>query len=221
MSQQHVRPYEFDDDIPLRGIDAGTNVLVAGPSMSGARTLALRLVTAGSTRGEGTLVVTTNKTGKKVIDDCERLREDLDRHRFAVVDCVSEQQGRSGSADCVETVSSPGDLTGIGIELSSLYQTIYGASSERVRLGLFSISTLLMYTELRTVSRFIHTVTGRVTATDGLGVFFIDPTTQDERAVNTLSQLCDARIDVRDADGGGSELRVRGLADQPRDWTPF
>lgn len=221
MSQRHARKYEFGSEVPLDDIEPGTNLLVAGPSMGGVRRLALRLVTDGNDRGEGMLAVTTTKSGEKVRDECKRLCGSLDRSRFGIVDCVSQQQGSRRTPEYVETVSSPGDLTGIGIEFSGLYQRVHRNGNERVRAGLFSLSTLLMYAEFRTVSRFVHTLTGRISATDGLGVFLVDPTTHDERVVNTIAQLCDARIDVRESDGGGPELRVRGLPDQPNGWTTF
>jgi hypothetical protein len=221
MSQRQTGRYEFGDDLPVSGVAPGTNLLVSGPAMAGSRDLALRLVTDGNDRGEGMVVVTTNKGGEKVLAECEGLCESLERHRFGIVDCVSQQHGRERFAERIETVSSPADLTGMGIEFSSLYQTVHRSSAERVRAGLYSISTLLMYNEFQTVSRFVHTVGGRIAATDGLGVFLIDPTTQDERVVNTMTQLCDGRVDVRERDDGTRELRVRGLSDQPREWTPF
>lgn len=220
MSQRQTDRYEFGDDLPIGGVEPGTNLLVSGPTMAGTRDLALRLVTAGNDRDEGMMLVTTNKSGEKVLSECEEFCGSLERSRFGIVDCVSKQQGRERFSEQIETVSSPGDLTGIGIEFSGLYQTIYRAGSERVRAGLYSLSTLLMYSEFQTVSRFVHTVSGRIAATDGLGVFLIDPSTQDERVVSTMTQLCDGRIDVRERDES-RELRVRGLSDHSREWTEF
>ncbi|WP_276300838.1 RAD55 family ATPase [Halorussus lipolyticus] len=220
MSQRQTARYEFDDDLPIEGVEPGTNLLVSGATMAGTRDLALRLVTAGNERDEGMVLVTTNKGGEKVLSECDRLCGGVERDRFGIVDCVSKQHGRERFSERIETVSSPGDLTGIGIEFSGLYQTIHRASAERVRAGLYSLSTLLMYSEFQTVSRFVHTVSGRIAATDGLGVFLIDPSTQDERVVSTMTQLCDGRIDVRERDGD-RELRVRGLSGHSREWTEF
>ncbi|NEU56630.1 hypothetical protein [Halorussus sp. MSC15.2] len=221
MTQRQTSAYEFADDLPIEGVEPGSNLLVAGPTMGGARDLALRLVTAGSDREEGLVLVTTTKSGGKILSECDKLCTGLQQSTFGVVDCVSKKQGREQTSERIETVSSPGDLTGIGIEFSGLYQSVHRETTERVRAGLFSLSTLLMYTEFQTVSRFVHTVAGRIGATDGLGVFLIDPSTQDERVVNTITQLCDGRVDVRVRGDGTREMRVRGLADQPREWTPF
>ena len=218
MSQRVRKPYRFGDDLPLDGVQPGTNLLVAGPAMSGARQVALRLVTDGDERGEGMVFLTTNKTGEKLLDQCDRLCGGLSRSQYGVVDCVTDQHGSDGTDDRVVTVSSPSDLTGIGIEFSGLYQAVHRDADERVRVGLYSLSTLLMYAEFRTVSRFVHTLGGRIDSTGGLGVFLIDPTTQDERVVSTIAQFCDARVDVRQPDRT-TELRVRGLDDHSQAWT--
>ncbi|WP_134669130.1 DUF7504 family protein [Halorussus marinus] len=220
MSRSSDRPYEFGPDLPLAAVDPGTNILVAGSTMGGARDLALRLVTRGNDAAEGMLMVSTNRHCEKLLGDCDRLCPDLDRSKFGLLDCLSDQHGPKDLPVRMATVSNPSDLTGIGIEFSGLYESLYQEATDRVRAGLYSVSTLLMYSDLQTVSRFVHTLGGRIAASDGLGVFLIDSTTQDERVVNTITQLCDGRIDVRETDGT-SELRVRGLGGQPATWTEF
>jgi len=218
MSQQRHRPYEFADGVPLAGIPPGTNLLVAGPAMSEARTLALSLVLAGAARREGSVVVSTNKDADKLLDGYERRAGALDRSWVSVIDCTG--RGSAGSRGGGLAVSSPGDLTGIGMQFSNALESLRAGDVRRVRAGVDSLSTLSMYTDARTLFRFLHVLTGRVSEMDGLGVYLLDAAAADERVVSTLGQLCDGRIDVREA-GGDGELRTRGLADQPREWTPF
>jgi GAF domain-containing protein len=180
--------------------------------------LAIRLVTRGNDAAEGMSMVSTNRHCEKLLGDCDRLCPDLDRSRFGLIDCLSDPYGAKDLPVRMGTVSNPSDLTGIGIEFSGLYESLYQEAADRIRAGLYSISTLLMYSELQTVSRFVHSLGGRIAVTDGLGVFLTNSTTQDERVVDTITQLCDGRIDVREAEGT-SELRVRGLGDQPETWT--
>ena len=92
-----------------------------------------------------------------------------------------------------------------------------GNDVERVRTGLFSLSTLLSFDDLRTVSRFVHTLVGRINSVDGLGVFLLDPASHDERAVRTLTQFCAGRIEVRESDSV-TELRAQGMPEQPDGW---
>jgi hypothetical protein len=187
--------------------------------MAGVRELALRLALAGTDRGDGTLVVSTNADGDRTLDDCRNLNGDLYPSHVGVVDCVSKQYDDMDAR--VRSAPSAGDLTGVGIEYSALYQALHGDGVERVRTALDSLSTFLAYSDLRTVSRFVHTFGGRVTTAGGLGLFVIDPASHDDRTVSTISQFCDGRIDVRETDTGhdsGCAASPTSPATAPR-WT--
>jgi hypothetical protein len=143
---------------------------------------------------------------------------------MGVIDCSGQDIGKAELDAEVKYVSTQSDLTGIGMNFSALYESIYPSVTEgRVRTALISLSSLSMYVDIRALFQFAQTASGRIDSADGLGVFALDPTTHDTKTVNTLSQAADGRIEVRDpeteeADG---ELHVRGLQDQPDGWQPF
>lgn len=211
--------YAVPEELPIEGFRPGTSVLVAGPAMDAGRDLALRLVQPRA-EGEASLVVTTDTGCGRLIDAYEARHGEWPLGEAAFVDCASRDDGDLDIESSVRRLSSPGDLTGIGIAYSALVEELYGAGLERVRLGLFSLNTLLMYADVKTVFRFGHVVSGRVASTDGLGVFFVDPSTQDDAVVNTLSQFLDGRIDVREGEEG-PELRTRGSVEGADDWTAY
>lgn len=202
--------------VPLSGIRPGSTVLVSGPTHGGARALALRMLAGNA--DEGAIIITTNQRSSRIVEDCERVGIEVAADRTAILDCVGDDPQNVPAR--VLPVSSPSDLTGIGMRFSQVYNEFETAGLSRVRTGLYSVSTLLTFSDLRTVSRFVHTLTGRIDSVDGLGVLLVDPSNHDDRVVGTLSQFCSGRIDVRE-EGGRSELRTRGLADQPREWTVF
>jgi KaiC/GvpD/RAD55 family RecA-like ATPase len=213
--------YGLGEACPGVEVEPGTNLLVTGPPMTGKRDLALEILAHGSRRGDGSIVVTTKDGGDDVR---ESLREMLGRDEggpLGIVDCVSKQQGMNPSpSDDVAYASSPKDMTGIGIQLSEFLEGFYKERGvRRNRILLHSLSTLLMYSNLQTVFRFLHVFTGRVQSADALGVFVIDSTAHDQQTMSTLKQLFDGQIEVREADGGGSELRVKGVGEDT-DWRP-
>ena len=202
-------------------VDPGTNLLVAGPSMSGKYDLALDVLASGSARGEGSIVVTTKDNADRVQSDFAA-HTDGDAGPLGVVDSVTKQQGAPPAGDdpLVRYVSSPVDLTGLGIELSELLQHLYrerGATQNRILLN--SLSTLLMYSNLQTVFRFLHVFTGRVQSADALGVFVIDDSAHDTQTLSTLKQLFDGIIEVRESESG-FETRLVGVGDD-RSWRPL
>ncbi|MDZ7702668.1 MAG: response regulator [Halobacteriales archaeon] len=211
--------YAVPADLPIEGLQPGTSVLVAGPAMDAGRDLALRLIQPQA-EGEGSLVVTTDTGCGRLIEAYEGRHGEWPLGETAFVDCASQDGDDLDIESTVRRLSSPGDLTGIGIAFSALVEEFYGRGLERVRLGLFSLNTLLMYVDVQTVFRFGHTVAGRVASTDGLGVFFIDPSTQDDAVVNTSrSSSTVASTSARARDG--PELRVRGTVDGPSEWTGY
>lgn len=210
------RPYRFAAALPVEPVAPGTSLLVAGGTHEGARPLALRL--AAPADDEALVVVTTDKSGPRLVDRCGAAVDALDRDRVGVVDCVGD--GTDGQGERIEAISGPSDLTGIGMHYSSLYGTFHGEGTDRVRSVFDSLSTMLLFGDTHTVGRFVHTITSRIDTAGGLGVFVIDPSIHDEREVDTIARFCDGRIDVREG-ADGPELHVRGLPGQPREWTPF
>jgi hypothetical protein len=207
--------YEFED-LPIDSIRPGASVLLSGPRHGGTRTLGFRMLRGPA--GEGSILVSTNDSAGRIADDLARCGVDVSPDCTAILDCVGDSN--DGVPAQVVSVSSPSDLTGIGMRYSDVYRQFEQSGVERVRTGLVSVSTLLSYGDLKTVGRFVHTLVGRISAVDGIGVFFVDPSMHDDKTVSTLTQFCSGRIDVREADDG-SELRVRGLSGQTREWRPF
>ncbi|WP_049979908.1 DUF7504 family protein [Halolamina rubra] len=207
--------YGFED-VPLDTIRPGTTVLLAGPSHAGTRELGLRLL-AGR-EGEGAILVTTNRRSRRIAADCERAGLRLAADSTAILDCVGGED--SDVPAQVLPVSGPSDLTGIGMRYSDVHREFARSGIDRIRTGLFSLSTLLSFGDLKTVSRFVHTLVGRIDSLDGLGVLVVDPAIHDDATISTLSQFCAGRIDVREGDDG-PELRARGLPSQSRDWRGF
>jgi hypothetical protein len=168
--------------------------------------------------GEGVIVIATNQRAARVAEECKRYGIEIARDYTAILDCMGEEDPTVPAR--VMTVSGPRDLTGIGMRFSDVFREFHRSGIEQVRTGLFSVSTLLSFGDLRTVSRFVHTVVGRIDTVDGLGVFLIDPANHDDRTVSTIGQFCTGRIDIRETEGD-PELRTQGIPGQSRDWTSF
>jgi len=226
MSADDRTGYRFAEELPINPIAPGTTVLVAGPALSGTDDLARSMVADAESNGEGALFISTNKTCQKLWDACRKTHPTLDPARTGIIDCSGQEIGNSRLDVQVKYVSTQSDLTGIGMKFSSLYESLYADVTDgRVRTSLISLSSLSMYVDLRKLFQFLQTLSGRIDSANGLGVFSIDPTTHDTKTVNTLSQVADGRIEVREAEtddhDAEAELRIRGLADQPNGWQPF
>ncbi|GAB7012941.1 RAD55 family ATPase [Halolamina salina] len=180
-------------------VEPGTNILFTGPPLSGKRALCLDLLAAGTENGEGSIIVTTKDSGDVMLERFAE-RTSYESRPVAVVDCVTKQQGDDvPERNRVKYASSPVDMTGIGIQLSEFLQAFYqDRNITNNRVMLHSLTTLLMYSDLQTVFRFLHVFTGRVQSVDGLGLYCIDETAHDQQTLNTLKQLFDGVVEIRE-----------------------
>lgn len=195
--------YELSDVLADAAVDPGTNLLLAGPPMTGKRRLGLQMLAQGTAAGEGAIVVTTKDGAGQLLEEYGELVGDLDGAAVGVVDCVSRQQsGNAVSGDArVAYAASPVDMTGVGIKLSEFLEEFAGGRGiDGNRVLVYSLSTLLMYADLPTVFRFLHVVTGRIERAGALGVFAVDSTAHDVRTTNTLKQLFDGLVEVEERD---------------------
>lgn len=199
----------------MGGVAEGTNLLVTGDSMSVRDEFVGEVVSEGTENGEGTVYVTTDDTAGDLLGRYGG--NDLDR--FGVVDCVTESQGDEESDETVRFASSPSDMTGIGVKVSSFlkeFREERGIQDNRVLVD--SVSTLLAHSNLETVFRFLHVFTGRIRSVDGFGVFVVDSVAHDEKEYSTLRQLFDGVVEVERRDDEDVRLRMVGIEDEPMEW---
>jgi hypothetical protein len=203
-------------------IESGTNVLVAGPVMTGKREILLSLVGAAGATERGNVLVTTRQDAETMAGGFRRVAGPVPDERLPIVDCVTRANGfgRTRDSPYRRYVTDPGDLTGIGIGLTEYLRGFYD-DGVAARVGLHSLSTILMYADLRRVFQFVHVLTGRIASSEFVGVFAIDSTMPDSRDLEVLKQPFDALVELREAESGGREVRVRGAAFGPREWTDY
>ncbi|WP_435153394.1 DUF7504 family protein [Haladaptatus sp. DFWS20] len=202
-------------------VGSGTNLLISDPSMTGKRDIALDILAHGGNGGDGdgAIIVTTKDGGEHILSEYNSRLDTTTP--VGVVDCVSKQQGMNPrQIDGIEFASSPVDMTGIGIKLSEFLQQFYDSGVRANRIAFDSLSTLLMYSNLQTVFRFLHVFTGRVQSAEALGLFVIDSMAHDNQTMSTLRQLFDGEIEVREAEGNDSEIRVKGIGSTTT-WQPL
>jgi len=204
----------------LESVRPGSNILVSGPAMTGKDDLAYEVLADGTRQGQGAVIVSTGDRADNVVADF-RERAGTDDVRLGVVDCVTEGGSEvAGDGVYIHHVSSPGDLTGIGIGITKALEGLHESGADRGRLALASLSTMLTYTDRKTVFKFCHVLSSRLDAAGYLGLFTIDSAAHDEQALQVIKQAFDGMIEVREVDGI-RQARVVGLTSSPSEWTEF
>lgn len=97
------------------------------------------------------------------------------------------------------SVSDPGELTGLGVEITG--QLVEWADcDEQVVVCLRSLTTMLQYTSVRELVQFLQELQGHLAECDAVAHFHLDPGAVDDETVRSLSHAVDSVVEVG-ADG--------------------
>ncbi len=213
-------------DTASGGFEAGTNILVLAPAMSDAEQLVYALTKPAA--GEYAIVLSTNERAADVIESFKIAG--TDKRFIGVIDAIT----KSSTPGIVDTnrlmfVSSPTDLTGIGIKFSNMVQTIFEGDFSEGEPGLFpppvrfcvnSISTLLMYRRLEVLYQFLHVLTAKLKKIDGVGFYIINRESFDEKTLSLLKQLMSGVIEIK-SDDTANYFRVLGIRGIGSEWQKY
>ncbi len=95
----------------------------------------------------------------------------------------------------MRSVSSPSDLTGLGIEITNALGELTDTDEDRQPVVCFhSLTPLLQYVSREELFQFLHKVTHTFTEEDAIAHFHMDPTVHDEETITTFLHLFDAAI---------------------------
>jgi KaiC/GvpD/RAD55 family RecA-like ATPase len=211
---------ELDDY--LGSIREGTNLMMIGPPMSRKDELLDAILSHNLGADDGVIIVSTREPGERVLEWFTDQGIDLSEANIGVVDCVTKTLGM-GASDTVriKRASSPVDLTGIGVKISQFFEDfLVKKNLGKIRLSINSLSTILMYSNLQTVFRFLHVFTGRVKAANGFGLYVVEDEMHDAQAIATLKQLFDGLIEIKDI-GDSYAMRVVGMTSKPTPWFEY
>ncbi|WP_445474867.1 RAD55 family ATPase [Methanococcoides methylutens] len=211
---------ELDDLIG--GVKEGTNLMLIGPPMSGKDDLVNTIIRNGLRDGDSSIIVSTRETGERVLDWFSNNGLDVDASNLGVVDCVTKTLGIPTSDTAhIKRAASPVDLTGIGVRIGQYFEEfLVIKDAPGLRFCINSLSTILMYSNLQTLFRFLHVFTGRVKASNSFGIFIVEDEMHDSQTVATLKQLFDGMIEIKETDSGHS-IRILGITPKPTPWYDF
>ncbi|WP_129115129.1 RAD55 family ATPase [Halegenticoccus tardaugens] len=204
--------------IPLDALPRGSSVLVSGPPMTGKYGLMLRLL---ARRSERAIVISTDDPAEAIRRDYAAAAGDGPASNLAIVDCTASRRADDADdADAVKRVSSPENLTGIGVKFTELAERFLTDPSIPTGVGFHSLSPLLMYWDVARVYKFVRVLVGQISRPGWTGVGVVNSAMHDERTLHTLYDPFDAIVDTREVDGE-RELRLRDRRSTAIDWTPF
>lgn len=212
---------ELDDVIG--GIRKGSNIMLIGPPMSGKEIVLNYIMYHGAAKNENAVItVTTRESATHILEWFQVNNLSLPMSRIGIVDCVSKTLGGAAVENAnIKIASSPVDLTGIGVKISQFLEEFFmKKNNQKIQLHINSLSTILMYSNIQTVFRFLHVFTGRIKAAGALGIYVIESGMHDEQAIATLKQLFDGMIEIK-SENDKNLIRIIGVSPKPTPWFEY
>jgi len=138
-------------------------------------------------------------TKKKQLIYCITLAEDLKAENVRTdqiffIDMVTKYVGtpKEEAPNCI-FIDSPQDLTDMAIVMQQAADHFKGKCPLII---LDSISTLLIYNDIKVISKFSHFFTEKIKLWKAKGVVFSVQKETDEKLMELLTQFCDERVDL-------------------------
>lgn len=221
MSDYTLGIKELDNGIA--GIRKGSNIMMIGPPMCGKEFVLNYIMYQGAAiSGNAVTTVTTRESAVHILEWFREQKLDLPLGNIGIIDCVSKTLGYTApDNENIKIASSPVDLTGIGVKISLFFEEFSRKKNiQKIQLHINSISTILMYSNIQTVFRFLHVFTGRIKSIGGIGIYLIESGMHDEQAIATLKQLFDGIIEI-ESKNDKNFIRVVGLSSKPTPWFEY
>lgn len=180
-------------------LDGASNVLLAAASMGGGREICSTLLTEDFEE-PNVLFVSFTRNTSACIDQWEATGTEA---RDLAVIAVGDEQRVDRPDVTTRNVSSPSDLTGLGIGIGETLS----AWDAPIAVCFDSLTAMLQYVDFETAYEFCHTITGQFHAAGARAHFHVDPAAIDSRRIDGFASLVDARVDV----GESVEVRTRDV----------
>lgn len=210
-------------DEAIGEIKKGSNIMLIGPPMSGKNVILNYISCYSIVKNENAIItVATSESGTRFLELFKENKLNLPKERIGIVDCFTKSLGGNAiENEYTKIANSPADLTGINVKISQFFQDFFIKRNIRnIEVHINSLSTILMYSNIQVVFRFLHVLTARIKAAGALGIYVVDSGVHDEKEITTLKQLCDGIIEIK-SENDTNFIRIVGLSPKPTPWFEY
>lgn len=196
----------------LQNLSSGT-YLLAGPSYTGKRNLALEFISAGDDASNAGIVISPVAAGSTIRSQLvtQAPTSPTNQHQstttiqseglkpeYSIIDCRPIRTVSETEDDCVRYAPSPGDFTTIGVRFLSALDRLDGSNRTTMRVSHLSLSTAFIYADERSVIAFVSNLREILNDIGGAGLFVFNPLAHDESIIEELINTVDGVVTVPD-----------------------
>ena len=207
-TKEYLAPFSFFDQMTGGEVPGGSMVTVEGNTGAGKTTLCSEVMYEDLKRGRPCIYVAADDFPDRIRDQMRTLGIDVGGYEksglLSFVDCYSAEAGRTPTEKF--SVSSVGDLTTLGVKISSALQDQKGTC-----LYLDSLSPFVPRAKPESIVSFVHAIGAKVRGLDGKA-FFTMSTGSDETIQRQMEDMADCVIQMEafeEKDVRRRRLRIR------------
>lgn len=178
-------------------LDGATNVLLEEPPIGAGRESCTSLLVDGAAE-PNVVFVTFTRQARECVDQLDGVAGEVG------VITVGDSPSLDDESVTTNSVSTPSDLTGLGIGISRFLSEF----DTPLFVCFDSLTAMLQYVNLKTAYEFLHAVTGQIYAAGAHAHFHIDPSAHADSDVAALTSLFDARVSLA---GDDRQVQTRDL----------
>ena len=196
-------------------------IVLESPPLSGKKEFIVKCVLSNLKKSKPIAIVLTDGSPEQLKEEMNSKKIELVQFEkkglLMFVDCYSKHMGlKPPESQYIKRVSSPLALNEISIALTEIkefflkkYDTFY--------VLLHSLSSMLMYSNISTISRFIPPLISKIKDSGGNIVFTVEQGMHDSNTIATIEHFADIIIALK-IDEEKMMIKTRGL-DLYKDWT--
>jgi len=198
--------YQFG--YPDLGIEVppGSNLLLLGDLFSGKDIFSKEFIKEGLNNSEACIFVSTNDPIQETLEEFK----DYNLESLGIINCISARSDLDNDFPLIGQIrfaSSPTDLPMIMAFINEFLDLFRARDVPGIRIVFDSVSTLLMYSNLKTIFKFLHVLTNTVKARNAVLLMTMEEGVHDKIEISSLQRLNQGIITMSDG-----ELRFNGFS---------
>ena len=212
------------DDLLYGGLPLNANVFIYGPPFTGKLVLMNLFIAEGLRKGIPGIFILTDKSPSEIRDGLKLVLPKIETYEkkglMKYVDAYSKSMGIDVEEANSVLIEKPTDLNEIGMAVANLQKKIQ-KDHKYHKIALYSVSTIMAYTEAMTTFRFLQSVTSRNKRSGAISLYCMDHGMFSDSDVQTLKHLMNGIVEFK-VDDLKSFLRVEGICDvRTRGWIEY
>jgi len=202
------------DEILGGGLSTGSNTMLLGSPMIGKTTFSLQFLYRNLLGSRGAIQISTNKTSEETRERMKFFGFGIEKYEeeglLKFIDCYSQMIGVATTPrNSVTFIPSLLDLTNVTVAISKLCTEFWKKELE-ICLVFDSISSLLIYSNLPAIMRFLHVFTGRLRMVGATSLLIVEEGMHDLATMTSLKQLVEGLI-YMSSDEKGRYVETEGF----------